>query len=135
MLVKMTYLIFDKREDSPKDAWTTERLKEEFFLRLAGVKEKIYNEEGKPVTVRKYYAQARYKIYLIPVAKPSPPFVIHYFDLTPRIQHDFTEYCKVNKERHLTIFLKEVAGRFFENLDFGYYHGSMMKYLRVRLIS
>ncbi len=133
----MTLLSFDKKEDSPEDTWTTERLKEEFFLCLANIKEKIYNEEGKSVTVRKYYAQARYKMYLIPVGSPSPfsTFVIHFSDLTPRIQEDFTEYCKDIKERNLTIFLKEVVGRFFENLDFEYYHGSIMKYLRVRLVS
>ena len=135
----MTFLIYDKTKDSPEDFWTTERLKEEFFLCLASVKEKIYNEEGKAVTVRKYYAQARYKMYLIPVAVGSPSpfstFIIHYSDLTPRIQEDFTEYCKDIKERNLVIFLKEIAGRFFENLDFAYYHGSIMKCLQVRLIS
>ena len=60
----MTSLIYDKTDDSPDDFWTTERLKEEFFLCLANAKEKIYNEEGKPVTVRKYYAQARYRCLL-----------------------------------------------------------------------
>jgi hypothetical protein len=133
----MTFLIFDKSDDSPEDTWPTERLKEEFFLCLAIIKEKIYNEEGKAVTVRKYYAQARYKMYLIPLAShsPFPTFVIHFSDLTPRIQQEFTEYCKEIKERNLTIFLKEVAGRFFENLDFEYYHDSVMKCLKVRLIS
>ena len=137
----MTFLTYDKTKDSPGDFWTSERLKEEFFLCLASAKEKIYNEEGKAVTVRKYYAQARYKMYLIPVAvdgsAPSPlsTFIIHYSDLTPRIQDDFTEYCKGIKERNLVIFLKEIAGRFFENLDFEYYHASVMKCLRVRLIS
>ena len=121
--------------DSSEDFWTTERLKEEFFLCLAGVKEKIYNIEGKAVTVRKYYAQARYKMPLIPVASPSPPFWIYFSDLTPRIQGDFTEYCTDVSEREVTLFLKEVAGRFFENLDFAYYHGSVMKCLRVRLVS
>ena len=130
----MTFLLFDKKKDG---LWTTERLKEEFFLCLANVKEKIYNDKGKAVTVRKYYAQARYKMHLIPVGSPSPfsTFVIHFSDLSPRIQEEFTEYCKDIKEKNLTIFLKEVAGRFFENLDFAYYHGSIMKCLRVRLIS
>lgn len=131
----MTLLIFDKTKYCLEDIWTTEHLKEEFFICLANVKEKIYNEVGKPVTVRKYYTQARYKMYLIPVAQPSPPFVIHFSDLCQRIQEDFTEYCKENKERNLIIFLKEVASRFFENLDFAYYHGSVMKCLNVRLIS
>ena len=133
----MTFLIFDKKKDGPEDLWTTERLKEEFFLCLANIKEKIYNDKGKAVTVRKYYAQARYKMFLIPVGSLSPfaTFVIHFSDLTPRIQEEFTEYCKDIKEKRLTIFLKEVAGKFFENLDFEYYHGSIMRSLRVRLIS
>ncbi len=129
----MTSLIFDKTGDDPKDEWTTERLKEETFLCLAKAKDKIYNEEGEPVTVRKYYAQARYKMYLIPVAQPSTPFIIYWSDLAPRIQEDFTKYIKDIAKRNLTIFFKEVAGRFFENLDFEYYHGSIMKCLRVRL--
>lgn len=133
----MAFLIFDKSKDSPEDTWTTERLKEEIFLCLANVKEIIHNEEGKAVTVRKYYAQARFKMYLIPVGSPSPfsTFIIHYSDLKPRIQEEFTEYCKDIEERNLVIFLKEVAGRFFENLDFAYYHSSVMKSLRVRLVS
>ena len=84
MAVTMTFLIYDKTMDSSEDFWTTERLKEEFFLCLAGVKEKIYNIEGKAVTVRKYYAQARYKMPLVPVASPSTPFWIYFSDLTPR---------------------------------------------------
>lgn len=127
MAIAMTFLIYDKTKDSPDHFWTTERLKEEFFLCLAGVKERIYNEEGKPVTIRRYYAQARYKMPLIPVGSPSPPFWIYFSDLSPRIQRDFTGYCKVSSERDVTLFLKEVAGRFFENLDFAYYHGSVMK--------
>jgi hypothetical protein len=131
----MTSLIYDKTDDNPGDIWTTERLKEEFFLCLANAKDKINNDDGKPVTIRKYYAQARYKMSLIPLASPSPPFWIYFSDLTPRIQEDFTEYCKDVSERDVTLFLKEVAGRFFENLDFAYYHGSIMKCLRVRLVS
>jgi hypothetical protein len=131
----MTFLIFDKREDSPEDIWTTERLKEESFICLSNVKEKLYNEEGRSVTVRKYYAQARYKIYLIPVAQPAPSFVICFSDLSSRIQEAFTEFCRNNNERNVMLFLKDVAGKFFENLDYAYYHGSVMKCLRVRLVS
>jgi hypothetical protein len=131
----MTFVIFDKSKYSPKDIWTTERLKEESFLCLANVKEKIYNKEGKAVTVRRYYSQARRKMYRIPVARPCPCFVIHFSDLSSRIQEDFTEYCSDNNERNVILFLKDVAGRFFENLDSAYYHGSIMKCLRVRLMS
>ena len=129
----MTCLIFDKTPDDLEVYWTTERLKEEFFLSLASATDKIYNEKGMAVTVRKYYAQARFKMNLIPVAKATPPFVIYWSDLTPRVQEDFTKYLKDIDKKKLSIFLKEVAGRFFENLDFAYYHGSVMKCLCVRI--
>ena len=57
----MAKLVYDIQENRIDDLWTTERLKEEAFLSLAKVQEKIVNEEGASVTVRKYYRQAREK--------------------------------------------------------------------------
>jgi hypothetical protein len=51
-------LIFDSEFPNDLDLWTTERLIDELFLNLISVKEKIYNNEGKTVTVHKYYHQA-----------------------------------------------------------------------------
>ena len=46
----MTSLIFDMKGHDPQDEWTTERIKEEFFLCLAQATEKIYDEEANAIT-------------------------------------------------------------------------------------
>ena len=129
----LTKFIFDLDDEHPSDHWTTERLKDEFFICLTRVKEKIYNEGGKIVTVRKYYNQAISKMYLIPIAHPSVPFMIDVNDLSSRVRDDFFSYCEETNEKNVTYFLKEVSGRFFENLDYEYYHCSIMRVLKVRL--
>jgi hypothetical protein len=132
-------LIFDKEGNNPNDLWTTERLKEELFLCLATVTEIVNSTDlhsfGKHITVKKYYRQARDIMYFIPVFRPTPVFVIKFSDLSPKLQMEFTDFCKANNQTTITLFLKEIAGRFFENLDYAYYHGSVMKCLRVRLVS
>jgi hypothetical protein len=132
-LNKLTELCFDKNSNCPDDLWTTERLKEEFFLSIASTKEIVTIGTGIPVTGEKYYRQAKEKMYLIPIAKPSIPFIIKFSDLSLRVRQEFHDYCGENDEKHIGLFLKEIAGRFFENLDFEYYHGSVMRNLRVRL--
>ncbi len=66
----MAKLVYDIQENRINDLWTTERLKEEAFLSLAKVQEKIVNEEGESVTVRKYYRQAREKMSGFPYPNP-----------------------------------------------------------------
>ncbi len=143
----MTKLILDRKEDTLSYLWTTEHLKHEFFLSLASVWELIVPTKSKAhpfcftkqpyksesLTVRKYYRQAREIIYLIPRWIQSPAFVIYLSDLNSRVSNEFTEYCKDSNELNVTLFLKDVAGRFFENLDYEYYHGSVMQVLKVRL--
>lgn len=72
--------MFDRKNYALPDLWTTERLKDEFFLCLTRVREIIFPIESKDhpsyfrkqphksksVTFRKYYRQAREIIYLIP---------------------------------------------------------------------
>ena len=129
----MTKLIYDIQENRINDLWTAERLKEEAFLSLARVQEKIVNEKGESVTVRKYYRQAREKMYWIPVSKPTIPFIIHISDLSDKVMNELDGYYKTVSKRAFTHILKDIAGEFFENLDFEYYHGSMMRNLIVRL--
>lgn len=129
----MTKLIYDIQENRIDDLWTTERLKEEAFLSLARVQEKIVNEEGGSVTVRKYYRQAREKMSWIPISKPTIPFIIHISDLCDQVRNELDDYYKTVDKRSFTRILKEVAGKFFENLDFEYYHVSIMRNLTVRL--
>ncbi len=122
-----------QQELEVEDLWTTECLKEQFFLCLSRVKEKIYNEDGKAVTVRKYYNQAISKMYLIPIAQPAVPFVIDINDLSPRMRDEFISYCKETNEKTITYFLKDVAVRFFENFDYEFCHSSVMRSLQVRV--
>ena len=124
----MTRLVYDIQEHRTDDLWTTERLKEEAFLSLSRV---LVNEAGESVTVRKYYRQAREKMYWIPIS--TIPFIIHISDLSDKVRNELDDYCKTVNKGSFTRILKEIAGKFFENLDFEYYHGSIMKNLKVRL--
>jgi hypothetical protein len=116
-----------------EDLWTTEAFVDELFLCLAGVKEYVTNKENsKQVTVRKYYHQARNLMKWIPIAKPSPPFVIYISDLTPNVKDRLDELARTYKDT-LTYILKQSVGRIFENLDFDYYHLSIARNLKVGL--
>lgn len=64
--------------------WTIECLVDKLFIRLTEVRETVKNN-GKEIHVRKYYGQARELFKWIPIAKPSPEFVIHVSDLTPQL--------------------------------------------------
>ena len=132
----MTELIFDSTPDTDNDLWTTGRLADELFLKLASITEKIYNNKGRPVTVHKYYRQAREKMYKIPIFRPSPPLVIYISDLTPRLRKELEDIYNedlTNNKKQFDYILRKAAGRFFENLDFEYFHMSIMKFLTVRL--
>lgn len=121
------------------EPWTFQRFKYEFFLCLTKVidsnKSRSINEEERGfLNDRKYYTRAKNVIYWIPISKPSElvlPFVINFSDLTPRLKAEFKEFCKVNGQREIGMFLKEIAARFFENIDYAYAHDSVLKHLKV----
>lgn len=133
---KSTTASIDLEIPNHLDLWTTERLAEELFLNLVSVKENIYNNKGKPVTVHKYYHQAREKMYWIPITKGKGrmSFVINLSDLTDKVRKELEEYYKDTGEKGLGLVLKQAVCKIFENLDFEYTHMSVMKNLTVRLI-
>jgi|SRR6476660_3368085 len=113
--------------------WTTEALIDELFLYLAGVKEYVTNKEnGKQVVVRKYYLQAREIIKWIPIAYPSPAYIIYISDLIAQVKSELDEIAVTNPNA-LEYILKQAVGRIFENMDFDYYHLSIARNLKVRL--
>ena len=71
--------------ESPTEFWTIECFVDEVLFDLIRVKETVYNN-GKEISVRKYYRQARELIYRIPVWKPSPAFIICISDLTLQLK-------------------------------------------------
>lgn len=130
-----------------KEYWTTSYFQDRFFLDLTKATHeiKIIDDNGltgRVIHYRKYYRQAISKMHRIPLTEQHPKskeeevfFNIHFSDLSPRIQEEFLEYCKLYDKKYVTIFLKQVVIRLFENLDFNYAHMSVMKKLRVSVIS
>ena len=142
----MTSLIFDKDSEKEEEYWTNARLQDEFFLDLTKPRREIKIIDGNGVTdksihFKKYYYQTFLKMYRIPLTEQHPKsereavtFVINFSDLSPKVQAEFLEYCKLYDKRHVTLLLKEVVIRLFENLDYDYAHMSVMKNLRVSVI-
>jgi hypothetical protein len=130
----MSRLIFDKKDRDPllyvdDHEWTTDRVKDEFFLCLVRAPKK------------KYYEQAKSLMYRIPFIAQFPkseeeavPFVINFSDLSSRVQSEFKEYCTLYNKKQVGLFLKEIVIQLFENLDYEYTHMSVMKKLRVLVI-
>lgn len=127
-----------------KEVWTFQRFKYEFFISLTKVldsnKSNSIIEEERSETPflsdKKYYNQARDKMYWIPICKPSElisAFIINFSDLTPRLKSEFKEFCSLNAEREIALFLKEIAARFFENLNYEYTHESVLSHLQAGL--
>jgi len=126
--------------------WTTAYLQDRFCVDLTRVRGeiKILDDDGvtdKVIHYKKYYRQACAKMYRIPLTEQHPKskeeaviFKIKFSDLSPRVQEEFTDYCRLYDKRHITIFLKQVVIRLFENLDYDYAHLSVLKKLRVSVI-
>jgi hypothetical protein len=142
----MTDLITDTTAGYDKEFWTNAKFQDEFFLELTKPRRELKIIDGNGVTnisvhFKKYYYQTFLKMYRIPLTEQHPkskeeriPFVIEFKDLSPIVQAEFKEYCKLYNKRQIALFLKEVVIRLFENLDYEYAHMSVMKKLRVMVI-
>jgi hypothetical protein len=115
--------------DNQKEPWTIECIVDNLLVRLAEVRETI-NNNGKEIHVRKYYRQARELSKWIPIAKPSPAFIICISDLTPQLRTQIEQL--ITSPDNLRYVLTQAVGRIFENLDFEYYHLSIARNLHVR---
>lgn len=113
--------------DIVDDEWSIEFAIEELFLCLARVREEIV-QDTKTIHFRKYYHQARILMKWIPIAKPSPEFIINISDLTPRIAKEL----QTTHPETLNYVITQAVGRIFENIDFERYHHSVARNLRVR---
>jgi hypothetical protein len=129
----MVRFIFDAGQQCGTDQWTTDRCINEIFLCLAKVKEKIIDGDGISRYTSKYERRAREIIYRIPIYRPSPLLIIHISDLSQRVKNELEVLLKETDEKTVLMLLKESTGKFFENLDFAYYHTSVKKSLKVRL--
>ena len=131
--INMTKLIFDKEKDRPNDEWTTERLVEELFLDLARAKEKMLEGE-QPIAVSKYYRQAKEIMFLISVTRPTVPFIVNVSDFSTKVMQELEKLHRLGDIKTISYVLTSAVGKIFENVNFEYYHGSIMRNLKVRLV-
>jgi hypothetical protein len=111
--------------------WTTECLIDQLILNLCSIRQTTINDNGKALTIRKYYAQARELMKWIPIARlPLNEFVINISDIRPEIRKEIESIS--NNHKTLQYVLTQAVGHIFENLDFEYYHLSIARNLRVR---
>lgn len=123
--------LHEKDEQGEEEKWTIECIVDEVFLNLAGTTEIITIEENsRSIPVRKYYRQARELMKWIPIARPSPEFIINICDLTPKVRKGIESILSYRETMQYVI--TQAVGRIFENLDFEYYNLSVARNLRVR---
>jgi hypothetical protein len=126
--LELTQLIWDAESTLPRNEvdhfWTSDRLADEFFLCLC--------------LNKKYYDQAASLMFRIPLTEQFPKtenealaFEIDFCDISPKVQDEFVQYCAVYTKKKVTVFLKRIVIRLFQNLDFEFAHMSVMKKLRV----
>jgi hypothetical protein len=126
-----TTALHEKDGQGEEEKWTIERIVDELFLNLVSTTVIVTIEEnGRSIPVRKYYRQARELMKWIPIARPSPEFIINICDLTPRVREEIQSIIAYRKTMQYVI--TQAVGRIFENLDFEYYHLSIARNLRVR---
>ena len=106
-------------------------LVDKLFLHLACFTEIIKNNRGQTLRIKKYYHQANELLPRIPVAKPTPTFIIHTSDLTPRLLQELKD--SVKEERRYVVM--EAVGRIFERINSRIYHFSIARKLNVEFKS
>ncbi|HZD83872.1 MAG TPA: hypothetical protein VE076_13450, partial [Nitrososphaeraceae archaeon] len=115
-------------------AYTTTGLTDELVFCLSSVNSYRIDEDTKQIHItHKYYDQAEWLIYRIPIQKPTPQFVINISDLPNKIKRELEDLIPTPKT--LEKVLIQAAGQIFENVNFRYYHLSVAKHLQVRLES
>lgn len=107
------------------DKYTTEGLIDDIFLQMCFTKEEVTNNNGKQITISKYYIQAWELLPLISAGNPPPYFVINLSDLTPKLIREI-QNDKCNRE----YVVSQAIGRIFENVSPKQYHLSIAKRLR-----
>jgi hypothetical protein len=120
--------------------WSIECTVDELQLDLCRAKEEIMIDRGfyvngkrsvKTLIIKKYYRQARELMKWIPIARPSPEFVINASDLSTEVIKELS--VRADNPDAMGYILKQAVGRIFENLDFNLYHLSIARSLKVRV--
>jgi hypothetical protein len=108
--------------------WLTSYIIDQLKQHLANVRYTLINNEGETVEGRKYYDQV-YSMQNIGALTPTPSFIIHLSDLTPKL---IKEISNLDNEIRGYV-LRQAVGRIFEDINSELYHNSISKVLKVRL--
>jgi hypothetical protein len=126
-------LSFSKQKPQ-EEAWTSAKIIDELIDDLARAHAYVVEKEfGYTIIVPKYYERAAYLVYRIPLQRPRPPFDIELSDLRLSVKREFAELKKIDPPtfRYVT---KMAVSAIFENVNFEYFHRSVMRHLKVRFI-
>lgn len=132
-------LVGELRLKDDNELWTSAYLKDELFIHLSRIKDKDPNNDNKQIFLSdyKYYRQAKDLIYRIPLFRPKdknkPPFIIYIDDLksNPKLYQEFESFVIESTETEVSFLLKEIAIKFFEAIDYGYTHNSVIPHITV----
>ena len=115
----------------PDNKWTTEKLIDDLQCNLAAVEQKVTNEAGQTLRVRKYQSQCRELARWIPIALPTPEYLIYASDLKPVVRQQLQ---KIHNLDTMRVILHQAVLRLFESVGFAYTYISIGRKLIVKLI-
>jgi hypothetical protein len=105
-------------------SYTIDQLKQQ----LANLRYILRNSKGETAESRKYYDQA-YSMKIIGAFRPTPSFIIHLSDSTPKLIKEISDLDKETRD----YVLRQAVGRIFEDINSELYHNSISKVLKVKL--
>jgi hypothetical protein len=116
--------------------WTIEATIDGLQCNLATAEQIVVNKTGQTITIRKYQSQCRQLARYIPIALPTPEYLIYSSDLKPEVRQSleigyFTD--KLSHPRIREIIIHQAVLRLFEALGFEPYK-SIGRKLKVKLI-
>ena len=113
--------------------WTNEATIDALLCNLATAEQMVTNKAGQVRIIRKYQSQCRHLARLIPIALPTPEYLIYSSDLEPEVRQSLDTTWKLSHHRKREIIIHQAVLRLFEALGFEPYI-SIGRKLKVKLI-
>jgi hypothetical protein len=113
--------------------WTIEATIDDLLCNLATAVQMVTNKAGQVRIIRKYQSQCRHLARLIPIALPTPEYLIYSSDLEPEVRHSLDTTWKLSHPRKREIIIHQAVLRLFEALGFEPYI-SIGRKLKVKFI-
>ena len=114
--------------------WTIEATIDALLCNLATAEQTVTNKTGQTLTIRKYQSQCRSLERYIPIALPTPEYLIYSSDLEPEVRQNLDTTWKLSHPRKREIILHQAVLRLFEALGFDTLYISIGRKLKVKLI-